>query len=394
VRSRRFDGCHSPPAATEQQEQGRSHFLALDGLRGFAALLVLFCHCVEVPAFLGRMNPPLGWHRGSVQEMLFYSPVHLFWDGEDAVVFFFVLSGFVLSLSFLEGRGLSYGRFLARRFFRLYPVLITAIFLSAAVVLVFAPARLPDLSSWLTGQSGYAISLSQIAGHILLLGSPYFQSLDMPIWSLVHEVRISVIFPLMMMILCRTSAGFGAMAVGIFLGAVAASHAMDLSPIAYDLMRSFHYLIFFALGAVLAKHRETWVSWLVRLKTSQRVLLLAAGLLAAGARWMIPFGATTADLSAGLGSAVVIALALSWPAFARQLVTPVGEWLGRISYSLYLIHMPVIAFCIYLLQVWISLVGCILAAIPVALGAAHLLARLVEVPAINLGRSLTRRAGT
>jgi peptidoglycan/LPS O-acetylase OafA/YrhL len=373
--------------------EAATHFLALDGLRGIAALLVLSCHCVEVFARLGRLNPPLNWHRGNGLEALFYSPLHLLWDGEDAVIFFFVLSGFVLSLSFLEGRALSYGRFLTRRFFRLYPALLAAILLSSAIVLVFAPLPDGDLPQWFTGQSGHGISVAMVAGHILLLGSSYFENLDVPIWSLVHEVRISIIFPFMMVLLRWSPIGFAMMAIGTFLGAIVASHTISLVPIAYDLMRSFHYLIFFALGAGLAKYRDLLAARLSGLGGWQRLMLLAGGLLIAGARWTMPFGATAADLSAGLGSAIIIALALSWPAFGRQLVTPLSKWLGRISYSLYLIHVPVIAFWVYLLRERAGLVVCVLVAIPTALAAANLLARLVEVRAINLGRTLTQTSG-
>ena len=172
------------------------------------------------------------------------------------------------------------------------------------------------------------------------------------------------------------------------------SHAMSLGPIAYDMMRSFHYIVFFALGAGLAKYRSVLAGLVSGLSDAGCVVLLILRLLAISARWTLPFGATAGDLSAGLGSAILILLAISWPAFAVHAVTPMSEWLGRVSYSLYLTHVPVMAFWVYLLHERAGLAVCILIAIPAALAAAHLLAKTVEVPAIIWGRNLTGTSKT
>jgi len=69
-------------------------FEQLDSLRGLAALSVVVNHFLNIlPGIFD--NPNDFW-------FLKYTPLHLFWAGHEAVIFFFVLSGFVLSLQFFK----------------------------------------------------------------------------------------------------------------------------------------------------------------------------------------------------------------------------------------------------------------------------------------------------
>lgn len=370
----------------------RHHFMALDGLRGIAALLVVFCHCAEVDARIGDFNPPTNWHRADITAALVYSPLHLLWDGEDAVIFFFVLSGFVLSLSYLNGKALSYPSYIIRRFFRLYPALISSILFSCFVLLLTHPFRDAALSTWLPGQGGSTISVGTVAGHFLLLGGNKYQWLDVPIWSLVHEVRISIIFPFLMLVLRRTQLGFVILSIGIFASAVSVSHFATLGPLSYVLMRTFHYIVFFAFGALLANNRITLIKAFSSLSSQSRALMLLVAFLLFCARWVLPIGATAADILAAVGSALLIVCALSFSIFGGWLSGPLSSWLGRISYSLYLIHMPVLAMWIYLLLGRLSLATIALLTVPSSLFIAHLMAEFIERPGILVGRKLAAPA--
>src|SRR4051812_23982010 len=82
----------------------------LDSVRGIAACVVLASHLAGVPLYdYGAM-----YDRGVSNAA--YA----------AVITFFVLSGFVLAQPFLAG-SVSYGRFVVRRFFRIYPPYIAAV---------------------------------------------------------------------------------------------------------------------------------------------------------------------------------------------------------------------------------------------------------------------------
>src|SRR5436305_607603 len=100
----------------------------LDALRGIAAAVVLTFHWLAVmPAWNADTR-----HDGGAYLLLNavkYTPLHVFAAGPEAVLLFFVLSGFVLALPFVEGRAGGYLPFLVRRAFRIYP----AAWLMAAV---------------------------------------------------------------------------------------------------------------------------------------------------------------------------------------------------------------------------------------------------------------------
>ncbi len=74
----------------------------LDGLRGLAAIVVVLHHSLLTSpslalAYFGGPKAPVG----SPSWLLTYTPLHLVWAGPEAVLVFFVLSGFVLTLPVL-----------------------------------------------------------------------------------------------------------------------------------------------------------------------------------------------------------------------------------------------------------------------------------------------------
>lgn len=69
----------------------RHRYRQLDSLRGLAALTVFIGHCAGVKINMG------------VQNAVYPTPLGVLFNGNAAVVFFFVLSGFVLSLPFVNG---------------------------------------------------------------------------------------------------------------------------------------------------------------------------------------------------------------------------------------------------------------------------------------------------
>ena len=105
----------------------RQHFAVLDGLRGLAAIVVLFYHVSKVGGATTR----------------------LFAHGHLAVDFFFMLSGFVLAYSYddrLKSERLAAGTFVRARAVRLLPMVLFGLPLGAAYSAVFRPTRSP--CSW------------------------------------------------------------------------------------------------------------------------------------------------------------------------------------------------------------------------------------------------------
>ncbi|HWJ80334.1 MAG TPA: acyltransferase family protein [Niallia sp.] len=98
----------------------------LDSLRGLAALSVMFSHFMIVYNINFIYTHVMGisetWYR--------YSPFHFFWAGHEAVIFFFVLSGFCLALPFLGETKVKYNEYIIKRFLRIYIPCIVSVILA------------------------------------------------------------------------------------------------------------------------------------------------------------------------------------------------------------------------------------------------------------------------
>jgi peptidoglycan/LPS O-acetylase OafA/YrhL len=72
---------------------------------------------------------------------------------------------------------------------------------------------------------------------------------------------------------------------------------------------------------------------------------------------------------------------LAWPC----------RWLGRVSFSLYLCHVPVLLFLLHTLDQAIPPVAIVLLMPALALGCAAVLRRVIEEPSQQLGKRLAAR---
>jgi peptidoglycan/LPS O-acetylase OafA/YrhL len=104
------------------------------------------------------------------------------------------------------------------------------------------------------------------------------------------------------------------------------------------------------------------------------------------------FGYAKLDALYDLGAAAVIVLALEVPRASVFLDGKTPQWLGRISYSLYLIHLPIMLVLFPLLLGRVPFVVAATIVIVVSLSAATVMQTWVEAPAIWLGHRLARGA--
>ncbi len=140
---------NDPAVNLMRESSGRVR--GLDGLRGIAALVVVFHH-----AFLTRSSLAapyaalLPGHIGAFAWVSTYTPIHLIWDGTEAVFVFFVLSGYVLTLSG-AGRNTSalvgWLSYYPRRLVRLYVPALAAVALAVGW-LTFVPRTKSSSASW------------------------------------------------------------------------------------------------------------------------------------------------------------------------------------------------------------------------------------------------------
>jgi peptidoglycan/LPS O-acetylase OafA/YrhL len=183
---------------------------SLDSIRGIAAAVVLLHHCwkleendhVSLTQSLHSIIGTLAYFVTKVQE-----------SGRAAVLIFFVLSGFVLARS-LAGKAVPYGQYVVRRFARIYPAFFFSVTVSLLLHLLIAPREMAYTSEWASDISHPPISPFIYIKHLLMLGVGESMQLNGVMWSLVHEMRISLLFPVLLWLGLRFKAG-SAVAVGM-----------------------------------------------------------------------------------------------------------------------------------------------------------------------------------
>ena len=348
----------------------------LDAVRGVAAMAVVLGHAIVVYKFSPAAT--------EAYVFLSRSPIGLLWDAGSAVTIFFILSGYVLSLPYLQGRPPSYRDFIIRRICRIYLPF-------AAIILLVAPliAATPHIAVEGTrpGLLKYWGSVDFTAFAHTLAMTGRHNVIDPPIWSLIEEMRISLIFPLLVFAVVRLP---WPIAIVLALGfSVVGSRlaSMDLPEAIRSLGGTTRWVVLFVVGSVLAKEREA----VARLYAATPMIGRIALLIFAYAFWYARY--VKLPLNIGLylpwlSMVVLFVVAIHSSVAERVLGSRLLQGIGHISYSLYLVHLPVLV----LTTVWLTAlpVGArVLLAPPLAIAFAFAFCRLVEEPCMRLGRRLT-----
>ncbi len=354
---------------------------ALDSLRGLAALSVVFYHALLVFPWthdiLFDRGLPVTETRDWAAALLTLAPPALMWSGREAVLLFFVLSGFVLALPFLEGRPPRWGAFALKRVIRLLPPCMAAV-LAVALALPLVPAApRPELGAWFAASWPEQVSTAELLRQMLLLGGDY--ALNNVLWTLEYELRVSLAFPLLVAAAALPLAAAAAVAFSALVLLVTEATFLGTSFLG-ALLAVPHFL----LGILLARHLPL-VSRLLAGGLAWRILLWLACYALLRARWLVPLPGLLCDLANGLGAALLVALVLTSVRAQAALGWPALRWLGRVSFSLYLVHVPLVTALPHLLPDWPAGAAVALA-IPASLLAAAALHAAVERPSMALAR--------
>ncbi|MCO6419516.1 acyltransferase family protein, partial [Siccirubricoccus sp. KC 17139] len=196
------------------------------------------------------------------------------------------------------------------------------------------------------------------------------------LWSLVHEWRIALLLPLAL--LFRGQLGL-LLALSLLGAGVARLAGMPEGwvtlgdSLAQTFAASAGLLPAFAAGAALA---------LARLPQLDRAGAAAAAIA------VVVMAMAAQDYGVIAASVLLILLAQAGGGFARALRRPLPLWLGRISYSLYLVHMPLLLALVHLLHGRVAPGVVAGLAIAGSLPAAAAMHRWVEQPSHRLARRL------
>lgn len=358
-----------PPPVRTVSIKASGRIGSLDSLRGIAALIVVFYHLsLVVPGIYPWLQT--------------IPPLRVVFAGTEAVYVFFVLSGFVLYLSLQRHDRDRWLTFAARRLARLYPPVAAAVLFSAALYLLVAPGPMPAFQGWFTDLSWTEPpSRRLLVGHLLLLDPNRFHTLDNPMWSLVVEVRLSLLFPLVAAAIRRRSM---ATLIGCVAISLVARHIMSSGhPVGrVDPFFTLQFLDLFAIGAWMAHYRDT-LARLVRIVPAPLTVLAALFALIESGR-AVPYMIYAAAV-------LVVAASFSYPLLSRLYGLRPLVWLGERSFSLYLVHVPMLLTAVHLLAGRMPIAAILAGVVPVSLIAAELFWLTIERPSIRLSRTVGRR---
>ena len=311
----------------------------LTSLRFFAAILVLLHHSVRVflPAVSGwGVQPGPQEYAGDVALAFRVS-----------VSFFFLLSGYVLSLAYLNReQAIDKRRFFAARFARLYPLYFVVMVLDAWQ-LVTAEIK----------GNGVAIGLTKTAGILAantLVLQGWWQAkllrINLPSWSLSAEIFFCVCFPWLGALLWKLrGVGLWMTALGLYTGGQALVWGMrpHVNEQTLTFFPLFHVPTF-ALGILLARWRSLQEERAGEADVRPWQANTALGLSIGGLCLCVPLEPLFRVASPYHDGLLAPMFAgLIWGLSAAS--SPLSRWLcakwllalGNASYALYLIHYPI-----------------------------------------------------
>ena len=329
-------------------KDSKPHYALLDGLRGVAALLVVWYHVFEGFQFAG--NKPV---------------IDFINHGYLAVDFFFILSGFVVGYAYDSrwGKTLTLGGFFRRRLIRLQPMVIMGAVIGAASFLLSGMERWDGTHAtlWLT-------FLAFVCGCLMLPALPGMPRevrgngemfpLNGPCWSLFFEYIGNIVYALLIrrlstrllavlsFALCCALAWFAVTDQSGY-GSIGVGWTVERTNI---LGGSLRMLCPFTMGLLLSRifkpiHYARGAFWI------SAALLLAI--------FHVPYIYSDGALSLNgmFEAACIIAVfpLVVWYAASGKTTdiasTRICRFLGDISYPLYIVHYPLMyAFYMWLIK--------------------------------------------
>lgn len=353
----------------------------LDALRGLAALSVAYMHCLCLVS-------------------VDYVQMNLL--GRAPVIFFFLLSGFVLSRSLCKKEGLSFNGILGyyiRRIFRLYPAILGALILaSVAARFYVSPESIhPPLKIPFSTMLDEPLAIRSFHGYLDATVLKDFR-LDHPLWTIRTEFLCSALLPVIL-ILVNYWRFLTMPLVLIFTILLARGDLLGFPR--HDIFAPQYFFLPFYLGYLIYLDAPE-ASNLTQRSTEWLLFFGAVLLFVTVNKGMTDVNTVDAVESIILGGVLLVLIPCNWPRLKNLLLTPSMQFLGRISYSFYLFHVPVLCFVwsmiarmcpqvLYLHSHFIIISLLFILSLALTIPLAHAMELYIEQPWNKLGHSLATR---
>ncbi len=310
----------------------RNRITNLDGIRGLLSLIVVLNHSflvVTIPAYANVWGQNylkfVDWPAKVQQIMMILG------NGGTAVSMFFVMSGYVLNFSLSKySWGISnYFKFLYKRFIRLYPAFFfTILLISTARWLGFDYQTFPHASSWYHWWMNFDLNLKEFFLNTIFINI----NLGGVTWTLRVIVLVSFFAPLLYFLSKKLSSWQNIL------------FAILLTYLSFNLLnlnnfRDFRYLYMFYLGLIIPQLENFFKSIPVWFTYLSLPLLVFT---------MLAIRYQTNEYQGGVFESFISWFILGLVIYQSNikifsfLSRPWLLFIGKISYSLYLIHFSVL----------------------------------------------------
>lgn len=241
--------------------------------------------------------------------------------------------------------------------------------------------------------------------HILFLGNIHSDAYNGVIWSLIHEMRISLLFPFVVLFIQKFNLKINlgvCLLLSSFAGLNNIYHFQLANGFFTDYFHSIEYLAIFILGSLLAKHRSWLIKYYSNFSTAHKYALLISSLAFYSfsevailkilrLSYEAPYFLILNEYGIAIGAMGLIIVALSSIRVAKILMIRPVKFMGKISYSLYLFHLPILINLRDFLQKSTSLWLICLISFALGLIISILAWYYVENPCMKTGRNLAYR---
>lgn len=311
----------------------------LDAFRGLAALIVVLVHYLAAfhpyAIFGGNYQPQAWW-----EEIFIYPPFGMFVSGSFAVCLFFILSGYVLSQGYLgkAGRRLDVLANAVKRPIRLgglvvFSVIIAAVLWSFGLLGNLSVAELSGSNAWFASFWQGDVNFKTLLVELLIAPFESGSRYNPPLWTIQLELYGSFLvyafllvfanskyrMPVLMLLLaCTLSSLFQGFILGMLLADAVRNYTVlqrlqALTKIKYALLITALYLSSYPAYLDPKDRLHTVYGWL-----------------------------PAADQYGGgypmLGALLLLIYASTSPSLKTLLSARPLQFLGRISYGLYVVH--------------------------------------------------------
>lgn len=292
----------------------------LDSARGIASLMVLFSH------FLGAFTMP------QILNVLNGTFFHVLWDGKIAVSFFFVLSGFVLSrIYFIDNNSFNefnYISFIIKRIFRIYPVYFIVLFFSFfSVKYIYNFNLIESLSvstKWIKTFWIEKYSLiSTLKESILIIRLPQEpeKRLINQDWTLTIEILVSLLIPVFITIVKKNR------------------NWLLITALLLLRLHTLNWIVEFILGVYISISLDDFKKIIT---PKMLIFLFVSAFLLISVRYYFLLSELIDIILIKTISFLLLVLVLFSSNLQNILNTKLNVFIGKISYSLYLVHFLVL----------------------------------------------------